>query len=123
MWTCFIKMNYCICNFKFWQQFLQLSNQKTIYIIHFVINIIMCPPKLFISTLENDFNSHILFKPCNMFEIIINLSVCSLLFFIVFFYHFIKFLMINILHILKQIICSTQNHNIVFTIIIRFVLS
>ena len=79
-------------------------------------------PKLLIPTLKDNFNCHILIQIGYMLKVIPYPSVSPLLLLIILLYHFIKFLMIDILHILIQIFRSSQKQNIIGTVFWRFIL-
>ena len=80
-------------------------------------------PELLIPTLKDNFNCHILIQIGYMFKVILYPSVSPLLLLIILLYRFVKFLMIDIFHILIQIFRSPQKQNIVGTVFRRFILS
>ena len=73
----------------------------------------MLVPIFLVPALKNNLYRHILIKTCNMFKIILYLSVFSFLSTLIFFYHIIKFPVIYPLNILKQICCSINQPNII----------
>lgn len=72
-----------------------------------------------VSHLNDNFHRHILFLICYMFKVVLNLTICSSLIFIVDLQSFIKLLMINCFYILNKIVGSVYQKNIVCTVFFR----
>ena len=80
-------------------------------------------PELCISKLDDKLSCHIVLSTFgNVFQIIINLSICPLAF-VIFFKASVKFLMICFFQIIKNIISADKYVNIVPTIFRTFILA
>ena len=81
----------------------------------------MLIPIFLVPALKNNLYRHILIKTCNMFKVVLYLSVFSFLSDVIFFYHIIKFSVIYPLNILKQICCSIYQPYIFWAVICRLI--
>ena len=73
----------------------------------------MLVPIFLVPALKNNLYRHILIKTCNMFKVVLYLSVFSFLPAVIFLYRIIKFSVIYPLNILKQIRCSINQPDII----------
>ena len=82
-------------------------------IAHIIFVFPMLVPIFLVPALKNNLYRHILIKTCNMFKVVLYLSVFSFLPAVIFHYRIIKFSVIYPLNILKQIRRSINQPNII----------